>query len=66
MELALAEAKAEYERENGKRFEIIMREISPEEKQRILDSLTDRQRAHPLWARGSGRTERARPKAAVI
>jgi hypothetical protein len=43
MELALAQARAEYERENGKRFEIIMREISPDEKQRILDSLTDRQ-----------------------
>jgi hypothetical protein len=42
MELALAEAKGEFERENGKRFEIIMREISPEEKQRILENLTDR------------------------
>lgn len=43
LELALAQARVEYERENGKRFEIIMREISPDEKQRILDSLTDRQ-----------------------
>jgi hypothetical protein len=42
MELALAEARAEYERENGKRYEIIMREISEDERQRILDSLTDR------------------------
>ena len=42
LELELAEAKAIYERENGIRFLIIMREISPEEKQRIMESLTDR------------------------
>ena len=42
LELELAEARAIYERENGIRFLIIMREISPEEKQRIMDSLTDR------------------------
>jgi hypothetical protein len=43
MELALAQAREEHARENGRRFEILMREMSPEEKQRILDNLTDRQ-----------------------
>jgi hypothetical protein len=43
MELALSEAKAEYEREKGKMFDIVMREISPEEKQRILSNLTSKQ-----------------------
>ena len=42
LEMDLAEARAELMQENGLRYEIIMREISPEEKQRILDSLADR------------------------
>ena len=42
MEQALARAREEYERENGRRYEILMRHISPDEKQRILESLTDR------------------------
>jgi hypothetical protein len=43
MELELADARAQLLQEDGKRYQIIMREISQEEKQRILDSLTDRQ-----------------------
>ena len=42
LEIALAEARAELLQENGKRYDIIMREIAPEEKQRILESLSDR------------------------
>lgn len=42
LELELAEAKAELERENGKRYDIIMRDIDPEERQRIMDGLTER------------------------
>lgn len=42
MEMALEEARAQLLQEDGKRYQIVMREISPEEKQRILDHLTHR------------------------
>lgn len=58
LELALAEARAEYERENGLRFEVIMREISPEEKQRIMDSLTDRKERILFGLEAPERSER--------
>jgi hypothetical protein len=43
MELELADARSQLLQEDGKRYQIIMREISQEEKQRILESLSDRQ-----------------------
>jgi hypothetical protein len=43
MELELEHMKSQLLQEDGRRFQIIMREISPDEKQRILDKLTDRQ-----------------------
>ena len=58
LELELAEARAIYERENGIRFLVIMREISPEEKQRILDSLTDRKERILFGLEAPERTER--------
>ena len=42
MEKELAEAKAQLLQEHGKRYEILMREISEEERQRILDGLTEK------------------------
>lgn len=43
MEKELEEARDQLLREDGPRYQILMREISEEEKQRILDGLTDRQ-----------------------
>src|SRR4051812_22048731 len=43
LEMELAQARAQLLQEDGERFRILMREISPEEKQRILDGLTDKQ-----------------------
>jgi hypothetical protein len=43
MEFELEQARAQFLQEDGRRYQIIMREISPEEKQRILDNLGDRQ-----------------------
>jgi hypothetical protein len=43
LEKELEEAKRELAREDGERYRILMREISEEEKERIVDSLTDRQ-----------------------
>ena len=42
MEKELEEARDQLLREDGQRYQIIMREISEEEKERILDRLTDR------------------------
>ena len=42
MEKELEEAKDQLLREDGLRYRIIMREILDEEKERILDRLTDR------------------------
>ncbi len=42
MEKELAEAKDQLLREDGLRYRIIMREIAEEEKERILDRLTDK------------------------
>ena len=42
LERELAEARAQLLQEDGERYRILMREISPEEKQRILDRLTDK------------------------
>ena len=42
MEKELEEAKDQLLREDGRRYQILMRAISEEEKTRILDSLTDR------------------------
>ena len=42
MEKKLEEARDQLLREDGQRYQILMREISEEEKRRILDSLTDR------------------------
>ena len=42
MERDLEEARDQLLREDGRRYQIVMREISGEEKERILDSLTDR------------------------
>jgi hypothetical protein len=42
MEQELEEARDQLLREDGRRYQIVMREISGEEKERILDSLTDR------------------------
>src|SRR3954454_2801384 len=42
LERELAEARAQLLQEDGERFRILMREISPEEKDRILDGLTDK------------------------
>ena len=42
MEKELEEARDQLLREDGQRYRIIMREISEAEKERILDSLTDR------------------------
>ena len=42
MEKELEEARDQLLREDGQRYQILMREISEEEKARILDSLTDR------------------------
>jgi hypothetical protein len=42
MEKDLEEAKDQLLLEDGRRYQILMREISEEEKTRILDSLTDR------------------------
>ena len=58
LELELAEARAIYERENGIRFLIIMREISPEEKERIMESLTDRKERILFGLEAPERTER--------
>ena len=62
LELELAEARAIYERENGIRFLIIMREISPEEKQRIMDSLTDRKERILFGLEAPERTRASRQK----
>src|SRR3954452_11477362 len=43
LERQLAEAKAEFLREGGKKFEILQRIIPEEEMQRYLSTLTDRQ-----------------------
>jgi hypothetical protein len=42
LERQLEEAKAQLAKEDGERFRILWREISQEEKSRILDGLTDR------------------------
>jgi hypothetical protein len=42
MEKELEDAREQLLREDGRRYQILMREISADEKQRILDSLTDR------------------------
>ena len=42
LEKELEEARDQLLREDGQRYRIIMREISEAEKERILDSLTDR------------------------
>jgi hypothetical protein len=42
LERELAEAKRQLLQEDGERYRILLREISAEEKQRILDNLTDR------------------------
>ena len=42
MEQALEEARDQLLREDGQRYQILMREITEEEKERILESLTDR------------------------
>jgi hypothetical protein len=42
LEKELEEAKRELLREDGERYRILMREISNEEKERILGTLTDR------------------------
>ena len=42
MEKELEEARDQLLREDGRRYQIVMREISEEEKERILGSLTDR------------------------
>ena len=42
MEKDLEEARDQLLREDGLRYRIVMREISEEEKERILDGLTDR------------------------
>jgi hypothetical protein len=42
MEKELEEAKDQLLRDDGRRYQILMRGISEEEKARILDSLTDR------------------------
>jgi hypothetical protein len=43
MEKELENARDQLLREDGQRYQILMREIAEEERQRILDSLTDRQ-----------------------
>jgi hypothetical protein len=43
LEQELAEARTQLLMEDGKRYQVIMREISGEEKDRILEGLTDRQ-----------------------
>ena len=43
MEKALEEARDQLLREDGQRYQVLLREISEEEKERILESLTDRQ-----------------------
>ena len=42
LEKELEEAKAQLAKEDGERFRVIWREITDEEKSRILDGLTDR------------------------
>jgi hypothetical protein len=42
MEKELAKAREQLLRDDGERYRILIREISGEEKQRILDRLTDR------------------------
>jgi hypothetical protein len=42
MERELAEARAHLLAEDGERYRILMRELSPDERQRILDKLTDK------------------------
>ena len=42
LERQLEEAKAQLAKEDGERFRVVWREISDEEKSRIMDSLTDR------------------------
>ena len=42
MERDLEEARDQLWREDGQRYQVVMREISEEEKERILVSLTDR------------------------
>jgi hypothetical protein len=43
LEKQLADAKAQLLQEDGKRYQILMREMSEEEKRHILDRLTDKQ-----------------------
>jgi hypothetical protein len=43
LERELAEARNQLLQEDGRRYQILMREMSEEEKRRILDGLTDRQ-----------------------
>src|SRR4051812_370127 len=43
LERELAEARSQLLQEDGERYRILLREISPEEKQRILDGLAERQ-----------------------
>jgi hypothetical protein len=59
MEKELEVARDQLLREDGQRYQILMREISDEEKQRILDSLTDQQERvlfglEPLAAKRGG------------
>lgn len=42
LERQLEEAKAQLAKEDGERFRVVWREISDDEKSRILDGLTDR------------------------
>src|SRR5689334_7894835 len=42
LEQQLAQARAQLLQEDGERYRILMREIAPEEKERILGKLTDR------------------------
>jgi hypothetical protein len=42
LERELEEAKAQLAKEDGERFRVVWREISDDEKSRILDGLTDR------------------------
>jgi hypothetical protein len=42
LERQLEEAKAQLAKEDGERYRVVWRDISEEERQRILDGLTDR------------------------
>jgi hypothetical protein len=59
----LAEARDQLLREDGQRYRILMREISGEEKQRILDGLTDRHE-RILFSLGPPETGRAGERSA--